>query len=199
MEPIELVLQQHRTVHSAESSEGRTTFSLQDLILGGLSDEQLRLRPAPGQNSVAWLIWHMTRGEDVAVNVAIAGQPQVWDDGWGPKMGVDRDDIGTGMTAAEVGALSERIDLVALLEYRHAVAVRTQRILPGLDGRALEERVEPSRWEAVRPVSEHAGWLRDFWAPWRVRDFLFLPTGHCYVHWGEAMTLRSLGGFALGL
>lgn len=42
VEAIEVVLQQHATVHSAESPGGDASFSLQDLILGGLSNEQLR-------------------------------------------------------------------------------------------------------------------------------------------------------------
>lgn len=104
----------------------------------------------------------MTRAEDIAVNVAIADTGQVWDEGWGAKLGVERPDIGTGMTADEVAVLSERIDLVALLDYRHAVAARTRQILVALDPAALDEPVESSRWEAARPVGEHASWLRDF-------------------------------------
>lgn len=45
--------------------------------LHGLPDDQLRLRPQ-GWNSIAYLLWHMARCEDVAANVVVAQRPQVF-------------------------------------------------------------------------------------------------------------------------
>jgi hypothetical protein len=39
-------------------------------------DEQMRLRPRPRLNSLAWLVWHMTRAEDVDDTAAFWRIPQ---------------------------------------------------------------------------------------------------------------------------
>jgi hypothetical protein len=193
----DLLDSQHANVHSA-SVGGDTPFSYQELVLGGLREDQLRLRPADDQNSLAWLLWHMTRCEDVAINVAITGGRQVLSDGWTAKMGVDREDIGTGMTPPEVAALSERIDISALLSYRDAVGGRTREIINAVSDADIETRVDAERYRLARVLGEHAGWLDAGWSQWRGRDFLFLATGHCYQHWGEAITVRAIAGFPVG-
>src|SRR5512132_3948523 len=42
---------------------GRVRELVTDLT-DGLSDEVATYRPDPGANSIAWLIWHLTRGQD---------------------------------------------------------------------------------------------------------------------------------------
>ncbi len=34
-------------------------------IASDVAEEQLRVRPHPSFNSLAWLFWHMTRAEDI--------------------------------------------------------------------------------------------------------------------------------------
>ena len=47
-----------------------------------LTDDQMRLRPHPHLNSIAWLLWHMA-SEDMGVNRLIANRPDVLTgDGW---------------------------------------------------------------------------------------------------------------------
>ena len=95
-------------------------------VLNGLTDEQLRVRPHPAANSLAWLIWHMARGEDFAVNRLIAGRPQLFEDeDWATRLGVSLRRTGTGMTDAEVGHFSAHVDLAALKDYWAAVGRRT--------------------------------------------------------------------------
>ena len=190
--------QQHAGTHGAAvGSEAAVRY--EDVVLGGLSDAQMRLRPADDQNSLAWLIWHMARCEDVAVNVAIAGQDPVFEEGWAAKLGVERADIGTGMTPSEVADLSERIDLDALMSYRHAVGRQTRDVIATIDDERLQAPVDPERYRRAEVLGDHAGWVDGVWAPWRGTDFLYLATGHSYQHWGEAITVRALGGFSLGL
>jgi hypothetical protein len=195
----ELFFLDHSAVHRRERNDNAGGWSFQDLILGGLSDEQMRLRPAEAQNSIAWLLWHMTRCEDVAINVALAGQPQVLDDSWTARLGVDRRDIGTGMTPLEVGDLSERVELSALSDYRHAVATRTRAVVRSANDELMNAPVDGDRYRAADILGEHAHWVADLWSAWSGRNFLYLATGHCYQHWGEAMTVRSISGYPVGL
>jgi hypothetical protein len=103
----------------------------------------MTLRPQPGVNSLAWLLWHMTRAEDVGLNVIIAQRPQVLDEGdWLSRMNILRRDVGTGMTALEVDAFNKRISVEALLAYRVAVGRRTREIIQALPLEVLDEVID---------------------------------------------------------
>src|SRR5713226_4730173 len=98
---------------------------LVDGLFSKLSEAQLRGRPHTGVNTVAWLLWHSARIEDVGVNRFLADGPQVLEEDWLDRLGVGRRDVGTGMNDAEVDDLSARIDLRALRGYWEAVTRRT--------------------------------------------------------------------------
>src|SRR5437868_11897107 len=97
----DVLLAQHARAHTA--AVGGADLSSQDNMLRGVTEEQMRVRPQPGFNSLAWLLWHMTRTEDIAANVIIAERPQVFDEGdWAARLNVSRRDLGSGMTDSEV-------------------------------------------------------------------------------------------------
>src|SRR5436309_14755882 len=99
MDTIQFFLHQHALVHSKEVAEGE--WSLEDSILKGLTEQDWRARPGNGGNSIAWLVWHMARTEDVAVNLLVAGRTQVLhEEGWLERLKV-REDIGTSMNDEE--------------------------------------------------------------------------------------------------
>jgi hypothetical protein len=50
-----------------------------DEVLGA-SDSQLRARPF-GLHSIAWLLWHISRCEDIGVNRILVDRKQVLDEG----------------------------------------------------------------------------------------------------------------------
>ena len=47
---------------------------------------------------------------------------------------------------------------------------------------------------ALETFGAHAGWVGDYWRTRTRKWFLWLPTGHCYQHLGEAITLRTMVG-----
>ncbi len=190
---------QHLRVHTGEPG---AQDGAQNLVLRGLNEEDIRLVPIEGQNSIAWLLWHMARCEDVAANDVLSDRGQVLDDSWKTAMGITRRDIGTGMTPAEVSELSQRIELDALLSYRSAVATRSRDVVDHIEDSYLESHMTPLETEALRDMgtfAQHAGWVSDLWAPKPRLWFLWLLTGHNYMHLQEALTVRSLGGRPLGL
>jgi hypothetical protein len=73
---IELFLRQHAMVHAAEMSQ-TGLWSFEDEILEDITGEQMRLIPDNCDHSIAWILWHMTRIEDVTMNRLAAGSPQV--------------------------------------------------------------------------------------------------------------------------
>jgi hypothetical protein len=95
-------------------------------VVEGLTAEQLSFRVDPGANSIAWLVWHLTRIQDDHVADA-AGAMQVWtSQGWVERFGLPFDprDTGYGHRAAEVAAV--RVESGELLVgYYDAVHQRT--------------------------------------------------------------------------
>ena len=68
---INLFLTQHAMVHSAEMSRSGL-FSFEDEVWEGLSADQLRRIPPRQEHSIAWLVWHITRIEDITMNLLAA-------------------------------------------------------------------------------------------------------------------------------
>ncbi|MCX5195242.1 DinB family protein [Streptomyces sp. NBC_00249] len=137
-------------------------------VLDGLSEPELNARPDPAANSVAWLVWHLTRVQDDHVADA-AALPQLWQDqGWDERFALPlpAGSTGYGHTARQAGSV--RVDGPDLLVgYFDAVHARTVDFVRGLTATDLE-RVVDDRWDppvtlGVRLVSvladdlQHAG------------------------------------------
>lgn len=81
----------------------RVTESAADVV-AGLNREQLGFRPQGRGNSIAWLIWHLTRVQDDHV-CDLAGREQSWTaDGWMERFDLDLPpgDTGYGHGHSEV-------------------------------------------------------------------------------------------------
>jgi hypothetical protein len=171
-------------------------------LFAGLTDAQVRQRPH-GLNSVVWLVWHATRVEDAAVSRFVADRPQVLDEGdWRHPLAIERPDVGSGMTGAEVEALSARIDVSALRGYVRTVAERTRRIASALTPTAWDEVVPPERIRRVVAAEglliDAGGWVEEFWARGHSRGWYLLQTGllHPYGHWFDATVTRGQLGIS---
>jgi DinB family protein len=173
---------------------------LVDDLLSGLTEAQARGRPHPGVNTVAWLIWHSARIEDVGVNRFLADRPQVLDDGWAGRLAASRRDVGTGMSDAEVDSLSAIVDLQALRGYWRAVTDRTLDVVETLRMTDLDVPVPAEVVQRVSfaegAVSPGAAWLANFWAAGRSRAWFLaqVPLLHVYGHYFEARVTRGLWG-----
>src|SRR3972149_5965750 len=122
----------------------------------------MRARPH-GLNSLAWLVWHMARSEDVGINVVIAGRRQVFDEGdWAARLNVTRRDVGTGMSADEVAELSEQLLIPELRLSGAAVGRQTREVVAALPPAAWGEIVEAAETARARGAGAYgpgAEWL----------------------------------------
>lgn len=110
-----------------------------------LDTQAMRWRPDPRANSIAWLVWHLTRVEDDHVS-ELAGQEQAWvADGWAERFGLPAGfaDTGFGHAPDKVAAIDPG-DPRLLAEYHDAVAERTRRYLEGLRAEDLDGVIDPS-------------------------------------------------------
>ncbi|EGX56888.1 hypothetical protein SZN_25524 [Streptomyces zinciresistens K42] len=115
--------------------------------VGGLGPDELAARPSPDANSVAWLIWHLTRVQDDHVADAF-GLDQVWPaQDWQRAFALDlpRHDTGYGHTAGEAAKVTVASGAL-LTGYHDAVHAQTLGVLRALAARDLE-RVVDERWD----------------------------------------------------
>jgi len=115
-------------------------------LLENLSPDQLTYRVEPAANTIAWLVWHLTRVEDNHIAEA-AGAKELWHEaGWAERFGLpfDADATGYGQSSDEVGAVRASAQL--LRDYYDAVHARTASYLSTLAGADLD-RVVDERWE----------------------------------------------------
>ena len=133
----------------------------------GLTEDQLTERLEPGANSIAWLVWHLTRVQDDHV-ADLAGTPQVWtEQGWHERFALPfrPGATGYGHRAKDVAAV--RADAKLLTGYHDAVHDQTVSWLGALRETELDQVVDEA-WDppvtlGVRLVSilsddlQHAG------------------------------------------
>jgi len=196
MNTREMILRSHAIVHGLEVGQSEGQFSLEYSRLNGLTDDQLRLRPQ-GWNSIAYLLWHMARCEDVAANVIVAQRPQVFDEGeWPGRLRIIRRDIGTGMTDEEVEELSRAIDLPNLRAYRSAVGRRTQDVARELPDAEWDRTVSAAivrEAAAQGAFTAESEWVAKFWEGKSKGWFLYwLAVGHNYMHIGHAGWVKEM-------
>jgi hypothetical protein len=190
VDAIDLWLLRYESVHGFVADE----------LVAGLTDDQIRGRPVPGVNPVAWLMWHAMRVEDVCVNRFVLDRPQVLEAGWAPRLRIDRSDVGTGMSDAQVDALCAGVDLAELRAYCRAVTRATLEAAPRLRTLDLEALVSAERVKHVctveGAVDPGASWLTEFWAGGRSRGWILLQTSllHVYGHYFEALATKGLWG-----
>ena len=134
----------------------------------GLTEEELTFRVGPRANTIAWLIWHLTRVQDDHI-AHVAGLEQVWTSGgWFERFGLpfDKRAHGYGQTSDEVAQV-KGIPAEQLIGYHDAVHAQTIGFIAGLSDEDLE-RIVDTRWDppvtlAARLVSviaddlQHAG------------------------------------------
>jgi hypothetical protein len=165
-----------------------TTYMLQSLDFlhrafrqagDGLTPDQLNFVPEGESHSIAWVMWHAARIEDLIVQQVIQKRPAIWDtDGWADRLGLPAKGFGTGQTTEQAKAI--RIaDVAAFAGYADAVAGATRDFVAGLSDADLEREVQ------VGQRAESVGQCIT----------LHLVT-HLNGHRGEVNLLRGMMGLA---
>ncbi|MFI6833574.1 MULTISPECIES: mycothiol transferase [unclassified Kribbella] len=98
-------------------------------VVDGLDEKTLATRPGDTANSIAWLVWHLTRIQDDHL-AGVGGYEQVLTaDGWHERLGLPFDpaDTGYGHTSEQVGQVQLSAELLA--GYYDAVHARTLEFL----------------------------------------------------------------------
>lgn len=113
-------------------------------VVDGLTPAQLTFRLDREANSIAWLVWHLSRIADDHV-AEVARQPQVWTSaGWAQRwrLPLDVADTGYGHTAEQVAAVTGEAEM--LLGYFDAVHDMTIRFVRKVTDSVLDRIVDES-------------------------------------------------------
>ncbi|MCU1690145.1 MAG: hypothetical protein JWN61_1912 [Pseudonocardiales bacterium] len=134
----------------------------------GLSEQQLTARIDPEANTIAWLAWHIGRGQDRQLADA-AGIGEVWTgEGFAARFGLPFDDSasGYGQTSDDVAAV-KGVSAALYLDYIDAVFDAIAAYVAGLTpddlAKVIDDKWDPPVTLAVRLVSmasdglQHAG------------------------------------------
>ena len=135
----------------------------------GLSLEQLAYRPEEGSNSIAWLVWHLTRIQDSHLSPVTQLEEAWLTEGWAEKFGLPgTTSIGYGDGPEQVAAI--RPDGELLLGYHDRVSGRVHDYFDTVDAieldRIVDTSYDPHVKAGVRLVSvisdnlQHAGQAR---------------------------------------
>jgi hypothetical protein len=169
-------------------------WSYEDDLLNDLDEQGFRSIPRNREHSVVWVVWHLSRIEDVVMNILVADRDQVFEKGhWQAKTNspIKHTCNGTGIDVT--ASISKALDLTSLREYRYAVGWATREIVPTLTSDDFKRKPEPAQLQrildegAVLPVGMST---IDYWASRDVAGLLLMPpTRHSIIHWNEAREL----------
>lgn len=158
--------------------------------------EQMKERLGDRGNSIAWLLWHLARTEDVVVQVLIQGGSQVLQEGdWPERLGVDATHIGTGLGDDEVGDFTKALNVEAVDEYWQSVAKASYQWLKSV--RAEELEMVPELNERLVGAPNVLGGASNeaiiaFWNGQSARQlFQGVVISHGFIHIGQ---MQEIGG-----
>ena len=153
----------------------------------------------PQDSSLAWLLFHTTFHQDLALNTAIRNHP--------PLLAGHRDDLGighlppwAGLTEAEDPTVTGALDLDRLVDYVRAVNAATAAWIDTLSVMALDTVPSSSYRLATLagvPAEGELSWLHAMWDGKPVSWFVqWECIGHGHAHIGEMVGIRNRLGFS---
>jgi hypothetical protein len=140
---------------------------------GELAEEVLRYRPDPQANTIAWLLWHISRVQDDHV-AALAQTEQAWP-AWRDRFALPFEDDATGYGQRPDEVDRVRVDAGLLAGYHADVHALSLRYVQRVDAEELARVVD-------------AGWDPPVTASVRLVSVL----GDCLQHLGQVGYLAGL-------
>ena len=153
----------------------RTPVALAN-ALKDVRPEELKWRPGPQANHIAFILWHLTRGEDRFIQTRVLQKPQVWEAGnWAQRLAIPAgpSDTGNSYTSAQVAAFPiPRLE--DMMAYNQAVRVSTMEFIRSVKPEGLDRVVDSPR------------------GPMSVAELLTLSLAEINQHIGQIDYIRGL-------
>jgi len=168
------------------------------LILKGMQPSEYAVMPTAKDETVAWILWHLARIEDVTMNMLVSGAEQIFDEHWRKRICSPVCDTGNSMDDDAIMIFSHSVDTEQLILYRNAVAERTRDIVTSLMAEDIRRRVSQADISRLRQSGavtedEETVWLLDFWGGKDVAGLLLMPPPrHAMMHLNSCARIRQL-------
>ncbi len=132
-------------------------------VVEGLTVEELNWQPAPDNNPIGWMVWHVIRSYDRNMS-EVMGEEQLWiKDKWHAKFGRPADPVETGFghTMEQVRAFKSPPAKV-IIEYSRAIMNKIENyISTRLDEKELDRMNYSPTFKKSLPVGERI--TAQFW------------------------------------
>ncbi|HBF0841676.1 DinB family protein [Clostridioides difficile] len=182
----ELFLKIHAKLHLSKISN--TEKNEVDKLINDLNRDEYAIMPTNKDETIAWVLWHITRIEDLTVNMLVAQKEQIFNEQWKDRLSVFITDTGNALSDDEIMNLSKSINIDELLCYRNEVAKNTIEVVKDLKAEDMKRKVSPIDLERILVTGgvikhEDSIWLLDFWGNKDIAGILLMPpTRHVILH-----------------
>ena len=158
-----------------------------ELIIDGLTDEQMHWQPEGHDTTITVAIWHGYRACDELVHGMVMGRPSVFASAdWAKRLPAERVGVtpfGNGGSRDQIAEL--RLDRAELLAYARAVGESINAYLGGLSDSDAAAEVQLPFFTNVYPEVDRMS---------RLETIAFFAIGHTSEHLGEVQFLKGLLG-----
>lgn len=172
---------------------------------GDLTPAELTAQPLPGVNPIGFILWHMARSQDWAVNTAIRGVPElIRQEPWAATV-LAYPGMGTGFSASEADLVARQVDLHSLLAYADDVNRQATAWLDAIAEADLDAIPDVAAHDSPHPEYQTAGFRAEMDGGPEHDDavadkgglpvWIFLTSvavTHMHRHLGEVDLLRDL-------
>lgn len=182
----ELFLSLHACLHQAEIS-GMPSNEV-DALVCDLTSKEYATMPTKKDETIAWVLWHIARIEDLTMNILVDNKEQVFNPIWQQRMNAPITDTGNALNDEEIIRLSQSLNIAELHHYRNEVGKRTRNIVAKLTADDMCRKVCPKNLKRILSEGgvtsqEESIWLLDFWGKKDVAGLLLMPpTRHVMLH-----------------
>lgn len=182
----ELFLEIHGKLHLPVVS-GNERNEVDELV-GDLREDEYAIMPTAKDETIAWVLWHISRIEDLTMNILVNGEKQIFNEDWQTRMNSPIRDTGNALSDNQIIQLSKSLRIQELLEYRNEVGRKSREIIQTLSPDDIRRKIPAQRISRILEeggITNHEDsiWLLDFWAKKDIAGILLMPpTRHVMLH-----------------
>lgn len=82
-----------------------------DILLNDLAPLEYGIMSTSKDETIAWVLWHIARIEDLTMNILVVNSEQLFDNEWKKRLNAPISDTGNALSDDEIMELSRQLDI----------------------------------------------------------------------------------------